>query len=223
MSISSIQDSQITASQSDAAKTSLSDDLDTFLILLTAQLQNQDPLSPLETAEFTNQLVAFADVEQSIAQSGYLEDLITLQKSNEVTNAVSYIGKTVEVESDEFYMKEGDGATFSYVLPEAAKASTLTITNSDGDVVYIGEASTTAGEHVYNWDGKKEDGTSFPTDAYAINVAAVNPDSQPIEGIAYFTTGKITGIEYGDTKTTLIMGSIGIDIGRITAVVEDDA
>ena len=221
MSIESIQNSVASANKSDSAMSSISNDLDTFLILLTTQLQNQDPLSPLESAEFTNQLVAFANVEQSITQSGHLEDLIALQKSNEVTGAVSYIGRTIEMESDQFFMQEGAGTKFSYVLPEDAQATVLTISNSDGEIVYRGDASTSKGEHIYAWDGKMEDGSDYPSGAYAVNVSGVNAESQPILNINYYTTGKVTGVEYGNDKTTLIMSGVPIDIGKVTAVVED--
>ena len=220
MSIESIQTNAIASSQADKAKNKIASDLSTFLTLLTTQLKNQDPLSPLKSAEFTNQLVSFANVEQSIAQSKHLEKLVGLQKNNEVTGAVNYIGKTVEMENDKFYLKDGADVKFSYILPKDAKTSTLSISNSDGEIVYTGKASSVKGEHIYTWDGKKADGGSFEDGVYNIKISAIDNDENTLSDIKYYTTGKITGVEYGDAKTTLMMGQVPIDIGNVTAVVE---
>src|ERR1700745_1994530 len=73
----------------------LSGNFQTFLTLLTTQLKNQDPLSPMDSNQFTQQLVQFSQVEQQINSNKNLEDLIALTKSQSATNAVSYLGKTL--------------------------------------------------------------------------------------------------------------------------------
>ncbi len=220
MSIESIQNNAITSSKADKAKSKIASDLGTFLKLLTTQLKNQDPLSPLKSAEFTNQLVSFANVEQSIAQSKHLEKLVGLQKNNEVTGAVSYIGKTVEIENDKFYLKGGEKVKFSYILPTNSKRSILTISNEKGEVVYTGKASSIKGEHVYTWDGKKAGGGSFKDGVYTIKISGIDANNKTLSNIKYHTTGKVTGVEYGENKITLMMGRIPVDIGKVTAVVE---
>ena len=79
-----------------AGRKSLASNFDTFLSLLTTQMKNQDPLSPMDSTEFTNQLVQFAQVEQQINSNESLTNLIGLSQQNIVTNSVNYIGKTVE-------------------------------------------------------------------------------------------------------------------------------
>jgi len=73
--------SQQTQAASSSAFSSLTTNFDTFLTLLTTQLRNQDPLDPLDTEQFTQQLVQFAGVEQSIQTNSNLETLIALQSS----------------------------------------------------------------------------------------------------------------------------------------------
>jgi flagellar basal-body rod modification protein FlgD len=83
-----------------AASSTLAGTFDTFLALLTTQLQNQDPLDPMKSEQFTQQLVQFAGVEQSINTNKKLEQLIELQTAGQLNSAVSYMGKTVEVTFD---------------------------------------------------------------------------------------------------------------------------
>ena len=78
------------------SRVSFGDDFDDFLTLLTTQLQNQDPLEPTDTTEFTNQLVLFAGVEQDISQNDNLEQLIGLESANQAVGALNYIGNEVD-------------------------------------------------------------------------------------------------------------------------------
>ena len=135
-------------SDSKASLSKLTEDLDNFLTLLTAQLQHQDPLEPLDTHEFTNQLVQFSSVEQSIQQNKNLESIIELNQNNMAISAVSYIGKEVSATGQKNMLANGK-ATFSYTLPEAAQAGTISITNQAGDVVFFGKAEKTAGTHEF--------------------------------------------------------------------------
>ncbi|HZZ11369.1 MAG TPA: flagellar hook capping FlgD N-terminal domain-containing protein, partial [Paraburkholderia sp.] len=82
------------AGQSTASQ-QLAGNFDTFLTLLTTQLQNQDPLSPMDSTQFTQQLVAFSGVEQQINTNNNLQSLIALNQSQQAASAVSYIGHSV--------------------------------------------------------------------------------------------------------------------------------
>ena len=89
------------------ASGSLADNFDNFLILLTTQLQNQDPLSPMESTEFTNQLVQFASVEQQIKQNQSLEDLLAIERSNQAVSAVGFLGANVEAFGNSMMLENG--------------------------------------------------------------------------------------------------------------------
>lgn len=90
----------------------LAENFDNFLTILITQLQNQDPLSPMESNEFTSQLVQFTGVEQQVLQNKNLEELIRLQSANQTLSAVSFIGKLVEATGDTNTLTDGE-ATFS--------------------------------------------------------------------------------------------------------------
>ena len=113
------------AAASEVAGAKLAENFDTFLQLLTTQLQHQDPLSPMESNEFVAQLVQFSEVEQAIASNKSLEKLIDLQNTNQATAAIGYIGQTVEA--------AGSGAHVSGLAPglgSAAGAARRRVTRS---------------------------------------------------------------------------------------------
>src|SRR5215470_11913841 len=76
----------------------LAGNFQTFLTLLTTQLQNQNPLDPLDTNQFTQQLVQFAGVEQQLKTNTELKSLIDIEKSAQATQALVYVGNTVAVD-----------------------------------------------------------------------------------------------------------------------------
>ncbi len=219
MSIESITQAASAQGKSGSALSSLSGDLDNFLKILTTQLTNQDPLSPMETNEFTNQLVSFANVEQNIAQSGLLEDLIALQKSGEASNAANYMGKTVTVDHNEFTFQEGSTKTLEFTLPEEAKTAAIFVMDDDGNVIYSAPVDEAQGKNSFAWDGLQNTGASFPTGNYFFEVKAVNADDIEIDEIKYSYAGEVNAVNYGDGKTNLLLGDVSIDLGKVTGVV----
>ena len=217
MSIDSI--STAAASSADAAKTTMADDFDDFLLILTAQLQNQDPLDPMDSSEFTNQLVMFSDLEQSIAQNSNLEDLVSLNKGNEAISAVGYIGKTIKADHNEFFV-DGDGSAveLSYTFPEEGASGLLTIYDPDGKLVYQQAPILDQGEHDLTWNPQNADGANWPAGVYRFQVDAVNANDQPINNMSYSISGAVTAVEYSDTSTLLSMGQAKVDIGKVTAI-----
>ena len=104
---SASQASSSAGSKTDQALANLDDTYNNFLQLLTKQLQNQDPLNPMDTAQFTQQLVGFSQVEQQIASNKSLEKLIALQSSTNAFGAVSFLGNEVAVDSNDIALKDG--------------------------------------------------------------------------------------------------------------------
>src|SRR3954464_9956275 len=108
-------------------KTTLAGNFNTFLTLLTTQLKNQSPLDPLDTNQFTQQLVQFASVEQQINMNQQLTSLVALQKANQPTSAMSFLGSTATVDGSSTQLASGK-ASWSF---SADKPSTGTITIKD--------------------------------------------------------------------------------------------
>lgn len=201
------------------AEKSLAKDFDNFLTLLTAQLQNQDPLSPMDNNEFTNQIVSFTQLEQTIGQNKNLENLVSLHQSNQASNAIGYIGKQVEATTNLFQIKDSQPVDVAYFMPEMAKAGTLQIFNQRDQLVASLTLNKEAGWHKQKLDpkdlgGNIEDGT------YSFRVTAVNLDEVPIEqqDIAYQVKGLVTSVEYADAQTTLSMNGAPVALEKVVRV-----
>lgn len=207
-----------TTEQLDALN-SLASNFDNFLTILTTQLQNQDPLSPLDTHEFTNQLVMFADVEQSVRQSGQLDELIALQRQNEATAAVGYLGQSIQANYNEAYFDGTNSMDLTYTLAEEADTAALQIFDSSGELVrLITNVDKTLGSHTITWDGTDEQGNTLPQGAYSFQLGAVNANDQPIEDTSYETNGTVTGVEMDGSTTTLLMGDVRVPLDRVLRV-----
>jgi flagellar basal-body rod modification protein FlgD len=206
-----------TSSETAAATASLTENFDNFLLMLTTQLQHQDPLSPTDATEFTNQLVQFSQLEQQISQTSKVEDLIALQKAAEGMNAVNYLGKEVEVQSDLTLLENGE-ATIAYNMPKDAANASIAILNSTGTIVKTINADTTPGRGEVTWDGTDSNGNSLPDGPYTVVVSAVNDEDIPFEAIPVFFSGTANAVwqENGDTFVTV--GPVDVPLDRILAV-----
>jgi flagellar basal-body rod modification protein FlgD len=198
----------------------LSENLDNFLTILTTQLQYQDPLSPMDTHEFTNQLVQFANVEQGIQQNRNLESLLALQETNIMVGAVSYIGKDVEVTGQTTQLKNGN-AEFSYTLPEDAAAAVIAIYNDEGTQVVRETAETSAGTHSFVWNGKDSKGADLPDGNYTIQIAAADADGEQITP-TYSIHGKVTGVGIENGTPLLDLEGLEVPLANVVRVIEPE-
>src|SRR5690349_24890257 len=131
-----------------------------FLQLLTTQLQNQNPLDPLDTNQFTQQLVQFAQVEQQINMNTNLQTLVSLQQTAQATQAMAFAGATVTVSGSSAPLTNGT-ATWNY-NPPAVGTGTLTITNSTGQTVYTTTGTVQPGQQTFTWNGQNNSGVQQP-------------------------------------------------------------
>lgn len=165
------------ASAAQAAGTSASQQLagnfDTFLQLLTTQLQNQDPLSPLDTNQFTQQLVEFAGVEQQVNMNTNMQTLIAMQQTTEATSALQLVGSTVTVSGNSATLSNATNspATWSLTSPTPATAQ-VTVTSSAGTTAYSGKLSLNAGTQTYTWNGQGSNGQTWPDGTYTLSITA---------------------------------------------------
>lgn len=189
---------------------------DQFLTLLTAQLRYQDPLSPMDSAEFTSQLVQFAMVEQAIRTNDQLEILIGMQKSDAAATALGYIGRTVEVPGDVLALENGR-AEIAYVLDKNAGASAVTITDSAGRLVFTANGETTAGKHRFVWDGTTNAGSEVADGAYRVSVGAVDLTGVPMTPTT-FVLGRVTGVEIEESGAMLSLGALKVPLDKVTAI-----
>lgn len=203
-----------------AASNTLADTFDTFLMLLTTQLQNQDPLDPMKSSEFTSQLVQFSGVEQAINTNKKLDQLVQLQVSNQLNSAVAFIGKTVEVISDLLLLKDGE-AKISYGLDRNAAETIISIVDQNSRVVRTVQGETGAGRHEFEWDGRDANGIQVDDDVYSFSVIAVDGDGETIDTIAA-SFGIVTGVEIVENAPRLNIGELGVAFSAVFAVRENE-
>jgi flagellar basal-body rod modification protein FlgD len=216
--------SAVSAAQAQSASTSaaansqktLSTNFDTFLTLLTTQLQNQDPLSPMDSNQFTQQLVQFSQVEQQINSNKNLESLIALTKTQATTNAVSYLGRTLTV-TDGTAALQGGKADWAYSLPSDATSTKLMVTDAKGHAVFTATGETNAGIHAFSWDGKDSAGNDAPAGTYKLTVSAKGADGTALTS-SIASQGVISEVDLTGTEPTLMIGPLGIPLSKATLI-----
>ena len=161
------------------SKQSLASNFTTFLQLLTTQLKNQNPLDPLDTNQFTQQLVQFAQVEQQLKSNDQLATLVTLQKTAQATQALEFVGKTVSVDGTTAPLVNGS-ATWLLSVPKPA-TGVVTIKSATGQTAYSGTYTLPAGNgQPFVWDGKDASGLQWPDGNYTISITAQDANRQPV-------------------------------------------
>jgi len=205
------------ASASSTSANTLNANFNDFLTLLTTQLQHQDPLSPMDTTQFTNQLVQFSSVEQQIKSNDTLTKLLSAQTLNMTALGVSFIGKNVQVQGNSF-STDGTGATqqFAYTLPATAAKGTISITDANGNVVYTQDMSDlSAGTHNFAWDGTMSNGAAAPAGTYTLHVGAAD-DTGASLNVTGFVPGYVSGVQTADDGSLLL--NVGNSTVPITSV-----
>ena len=187
-----------------------------FLTLLTTQLQNQNPLDPLDTNQFTQQLVEFAGVQQQLNTNDSLSTLVSLQKSTQATQALGFVGKTAVVDGNTATMTNAS-ATWDLNVP---KDSTLnvSITNSTGQTVYSGTYTATAGDNqAFAWDGKSTDGTQWPDGQYKMTATAADSSGNSV-AITTQIQGTVTSVDLTQTPPLLTIGGQTYTVDQIRSI-----
>lgn len=205
-----------------AASQQLSADMNTFLTLLTTQLRYQDPLDPMDTAEFTNQLVQYSAVEQSIQTNTKLDKLLSMNMSNLGAQAVSYIGKVAQVLGDVMPLENGQ-AKATYTLDKNVVTATISVKDVNGKIVYSEQGKITAGTHEFTWDGKDSNGNQLEDGAYQIVVSTNVPNGETSASVMTTVFGKVTGVASDDNGVYVGLGdAVTANLSDILTVRNDD-
>jgi flagellar basal-body rod modification protein FlgD len=199
-----------------AAQTQLAGNFDTFLTLLTTQLQNQDPLSPMDSNQFTQQLVAFSGVEQQINTNDNLQSLIALSMSQQASSAVNYIGHSVVMTSGKGSLENGN-VDWTYNLGAPSAGTTLTVTDATGKVVYSGAGDTAQGNNDFSWNGQDSSGNQLPDGQYTLSVAATASDGSAITS-TIASKAIVTAVDMSGSTPQLVLGAMEIPLSEVSLV-----
>jgi flagellar basal-body rod modification protein FlgD len=212
-------DAAVASGQSGKAKTSLAADFDAFLLLLTTQLKNQDPLSPMEPTEFTSQLVQFASVEQQINANENLEKLVGIQNATLAASIIGFVGTDVEADVGDLPLQDSEGK-FSYTLDRQAKNVVITISDADGNLVLTKAGELGAGRHEFTWDGKDNDGVLKPDGVYKVSVSPIGFDDEVVTADVT-VYAHITGVDMAN-GTNLDADGVSIPLDKVLTIRNED-
>lgn len=202
--------------QAQTDRQAIADNFDQFLLLLTTQLQNQSPLDPLDTNQFTQQLVQFASVEQQIKTNDMLGSLITSTRASNISTAASFIGRRIESAGNESQLADGR-AEWSLTLPRAASRAVIEIRDASGSVVATQTRSLDAGPQSFVWDGRTSTGAQAPPGTYRLSVQARDAAGQPVEVSTKFS-GVVDSLDLSGDDPVLISGGVRVPLSAVTGV-----
>lgn len=198
-----------------------------FMTLLMVELQNQDPLNPMDNTEFVAQLAQFSSLEQMVQMNETLEDNFTLTEemnSAITTNTViNYFGKNVTAETNDFIFPGEEDSTLELIfeLEEDIISGTLTITDADGETVLTKQMEDfEAGLTAYVWDGIMDDGELAESGMYSYNIEAVNAEGDEV-GVTYLYNDIVTGIYYEDGEAYLNLNGVEVALSDVRAIARD--
>ena len=209
--------SQVNASSSTSESSSYIDQ-DEFLSLFLAQLENQDPLDPMDTNELTSQLCSLSQLEQAQITNEYLEDLSLYESSINNSRALEFIGKTVAFSGDELSISNGAADDLGFELADDAAQVNISIYDHTGQKVKTIElGETSAGTNFQEWDGTDDDGEILSDGTYTFEIAAYDSDGDSVTATTYVMS-EVTGINYQDGSVYLTTNDGEIAYGDVSWV-----
>ena len=204
-----------TAAGGNASLQSLSSNFSDFLGMLMTQLQNQDPTSPMDSNQFTSELVQFSSVEQQINTNTSLTSLIQMTQAGDVIQGTSMVGKQVTVQSTQVALQNGQG-TINFTAP-AAEPVAITITNSSGQQLTTASLTSTQGANTWTWNGTDASGNTVPDGAYNVVVEGANKDGTTT-ALPFTVTGTSTGVQSSNNTVQLDLGALTVPFSSVQNV-----
>ena len=214
-SLASLNGSSATSGTSADAQT-IAGNFTQFLTLLTTQLKNQNPLDPMDTNQFTQQLVQFAGVEQQLKTNDRLDSILTSSKASAVSQASSFVGQTVTSDGKTATLEDGK-ATWTLNPARAAKTALVTISDAKGNIVATKSKSLTAGPQGFTWDGRNSAGFTQADGLYSITIDALDATGAKV-AVETQVTGKVDSVDLDGSEPVLVIGTSRVPISSVKAL-----
>jgi flagellar basal-body rod modification protein FlgD len=195
--------------------TSLTNNFQSFLQMLMTQLQNQDPTSPMDSGQFTTELVQFAGVEQQINTNSSLTQLIQLTQGNTVMQSGQILGKQAQVTSNQLALQNGT-AGIDFTAPAAGPVA-IAVYNSTGQQLYTATVNATQGANTWTWNGQTASGTTAPDGAYNVGVAGTAADGSTTT-LPFTVLGTVTGVQSSGSSVQVQLGQLAVDMSAVMSL-----
>ena len=196
-------------------RTSIAQNFDAFLLLLTTQLKNQSPLEPLNTNEFTQQLVQFASVEQQLKSNETLNAMLASAKASSVSTAASFIGMQVTADGATSRLANGR-AEWNLNAARAATQATITIRDASGNVLATQTKPLSAGAQTLVWDGRTSAGVA-PDGDYTVSVVARDASGQSVS-VKTEIAGIVGSVDLSGDAPVLLVGSARVPMAQVRSI-----
>ena len=206
VSATSSSDSASAVSALSSATVSSADSEKRFLKLLVTQLNNQDPLNPLDNAQLTSQLAQMSTVSGIEKLNTAFQSLLAQSGSSQVLQSASLIGRDVLVPGSELAFKKGSDASFAVEMPQGADSVKVTVTNAAGDTVRSFDlGALPQGVKTLSWNGLNDTGVPVVDGLYTVNVLATSGDAKV--AASALTYSKVTSVSQGTSGVALDLAS----------------
>ena len=199
-----------------SALSSIADNFNSFLTMLTTQLQNQDPSSPMDSSQFTSEIATFAGVQQQVSTNTNLGQLISMTQNGQATADSGLVGQKAVFTGTQIPLQSGTGSIA--FTTASAEPIAIAITNASGNVVRTVQETSTAGSNSWTWNGQDNSGNTLPDGPYGIAVQTQD-SSGNVTPVAFTATGTVTGITKATSGDILLQfGSQSVDMNSVSSV-----
>lgn len=202
----------------DTQRKTIADNFDTFLQLLTTQLRNQNPLDPMDTNQFTQQLVQFTSVEQQLKTNQFLEAMMLSTQNNTNTQAVALVGKTVTASGATTDLVDGRAA-WLYRIDQPAENTRVVVRDENGNEVYSEKLSLEAGTDYIVWDGTTTTGQKLTGGKYTITIDARDSQGRYV-AVTTEMQGIVSGVDVSGREPYLMIGGMRIPLSAVSSISE---
>lgn len=197
-------------------QTSAEESYEMWISILATQLQNQDPTDPVDTTEYTNQLIGISQLEQQTLSNETMSDLLISLQSVENDTSYGYLGEEITALGDTAPLSDG-AARWIYDLPSDATDVVLEVQDTDGNIVYTADGETTSGVHTFDWDGTSDDGSIAEDAPYILSISAYSDDGELLD-VTQYVQGTVTNIASDGTETLLVMDGVSVSKSTLAYV-----
>lgn len=208
--------SSTASSTASSALASIAGNFNSFLTMLTTQLQNQDPSSPMDSDQFTTEIAQFAGVQQQVNTNTNLGQLISLTQAGQVASGSGLVGEKATFTGSQIPLQSGTGQIA--FTTASAEPVAIAVTDASGNVVRTVQETSTAGSNSWTWDGKDDSGNSQTDGTYGIAVETQDSAGNTT-AVPFTITGSITGVSKSSSGDVMLqMGTDSVDMNTVSSV-----
>lgn len=214
--------SAITTNDATTAAQSMKQDIgmnkDDFLKLFITQLQNQDPLNPMDGTQFISQLAQMTQVEQAYNTNTNLQNILNAMNGSANYSAVSFIGKSILAPGSQVALTDGSQPVLNYRLTQSTATTEIDISDANGNIVRkITGTGSSAGDYSVTWDGKDDGNNALPAGTYNFSVSGTDSSGNKISATSLIQ-GMVSGVKLDGGAPVLTVGGVDVPLSNILAV-----